>query len=92
MMGSNNVGEDLSLVGAWLTVMADLFAAVGATVQAEPANDSEPNDKAQKQLDEMMAQLKEQKKILQKQQIQFQLMQMQMELRELEQQVKERKK
>lgn len=91
-MGSKNVGEDLALVGVWLTVMADIFAAVGATVLAEPAANSDSNGKAQKQLDEMMAQLKEQKKILQKQQIQFQLMQMQMELRELEQQVKERKK
>lgn len=90
-MGSNNVGEDLALVGAWLTVMADIFTAVGATVLAEPAK-SDSNGKAQKQLDEMMAQIKEQKKILQKQQIQFQLMQMQMELRELEQQVKEQKK
>lgn len=91
-MGSNNVGEDLALVGAWLTVMADLFAAVGATVLAEPSQDENATGQSQKQVDDMMTQLKEQKKMLQKQQIQFQLMQMQMELRELELQVKDRKK
>ncbi|MDF2684147.1 MAG: hypothetical protein K0R47_5337 [Brevibacillus sp.] len=91
-MGNKNIGEDLALVGVWLTVMADIFAAVGATVLVEPEAGPEDNKNAQKQMDDLQSQLQDQKKQLQKQQIQFQLLQMQLELQELEQQVKERKK
>lgn len=89
-MGNKNIGQDLSLVGAWLTVMADIFSAVGATVLTEP-EDPEPN-KNEQQMSDLQSQLQDQKKQLQKQQIQFQLLQMQLELRDLEQQVKQRKR
>jgi len=38
-MGNNNAqntGNDLALIGAWLTVLADLMAAVGATIVTGP--------------------------------------------------------
>lgn len=88
-----NVGEDLALVAAWLTVMADFMAAIGATVLVEPPP-TEPtadsNEDMQQQISVLQNQLQLQKKQIQKQQIQFQLWQMQLELKELEQQLNEK--
>lgn len=90
-MGSNNIGQDLGLIGLWLTVMADLFSAIGGTVIAEPEQ-VDGNTGDQQQIKDVQTQLQTQKKWLQKQQIQFELMQMQLELRDLEQQVMQRMK
>ncbi|MFD2371620.1 hypothetical protein ACFSO0_16970 [Brevibacillus sp. GCM10020057] len=90
-MGNNNIGQDLGLIGAWLSVMADLFTAIGATVSAEP-DDPPSHTNNQQQMSDLQAQLQAQKRQLQKQQIQFELFQMQLELKELEQQVKKRKR
>lgn len=92
-MGNGNIGEDLGLVGAWLTVMADLMAAIGATVIVEPS--SEPtnltNDPLLQKVEDLQVQLAMQKKQLQKQQIQMQLWQMQQDLKQIERQMKRKK-
>lgn len=90
-MGKLNVGEDLALIGAWFTVMADFMAAIGATIIVEPETETTnptPENGIQQQLADMQTQMRRQKKQFQKQQIQFQLWQMQLELKELEQQTK----
>ncbi len=93
-MGNGNVGDDLVLVGAWLTVMADFMAAIGATVSVEPPAEqsNSTSDQMQQQVDDLQIQIAMQKKQLQKQQIQMQLWQMHQDLKEIEQQIKKRKK
>lgn len=86
-MGNGNVGEELTLVAAWLTVMADLMAAIGATVVVEPPSLPEKDDQMQQQVDDLQIQLAVQKKQLQKQQIQMQLWQLQQELIEIQRQI-----
>ena len=85
-MAGKKIGEDLALIGTWLTLMADFMLAIGATVLTEP-DPLEENTKDQ----QMMAienDLRIQKKQLQKQQIQMQLWQLQQELKELEDRLK----
>lgn len=89
-MGNKNIGQDLTLIGVWLTLMADFFAAIGTTVLTEPEGGSDNN--GQQQMTDLQSQLKDQQKQIKKQQVQFELLQMQIELRELEQQVKQRKR
>jgi len=91
-MGNNNtknVGNDLVSIAVWVTVLADLMAAVGATIVTEPDSNT-ANDDMQNQLNDIQEQLKKQKKEFQKQQIHIQLWQIQQELQELEQQLKQK--
>jgi len=84
-MAENKIGEDLALIGAWLTLMADFMAAIGATVVVEP-DPTEESTKDQQMMG-IQTELQQQKKQIQKQQIQMQLWQLQQELKELEKQV-----
>ncbi|MBP1930104.1 hypothetical protein [Ammoniphilus resinae] len=92
-MGNNNnvqdVGSDLISIAVWVTVLADLMAAIGTTIITVPESNT-ANDDMQNQLNDIQEQLKKQKKEFQKQQIQIQLWQIQQELRELEQQLKQK--
>lgn len=96
-MGDNNTTQDLGLVGAWLTVVADLITALAATqaaVQPEPT--SAANDEVQQKLADMQKQMDAQKKQLQKQlqkqQIQMQLWQLQHQVQQVEQQLQRKRK
>ncbi len=55
-MGNNDVGKDLTNVSVWITVLADIMAAIGTTVSAEPTNSSDATD-MQLQLRDLQKQL-----------------------------------
>lgn len=59
-MGNKNIGQDLTLIGVWLTLMADFFAAIGTTVLTEPEGGSSNN--GQQQMTDLQSQLKDQQK------------------------------
>ncbi|WP_139492327.1 hypothetical protein [Brevibacillus dissolubilis] len=93
-MGRQNISDDLALVAAWITLLADFMAAIGATVAVQPETETTTttdNTDIQKRLDDWQNQMELQNKQIQKQQIQFQLWQLQMELKEIETKLEQRR-
>lgn len=72
-MGNKNIGQNLTLIGVWLPLMADFFAAMGTTVLSVPEGGSDNN--GQQQMTDLQSQLKDQQK-QQGDQIQKQLAQL----------------